>query len=111
MRQFMTTAVEQRKDFTAPFTTHPMECAWASEAIFFIHVEKVSGTAPRLEAKVQISVDGVHWVDEGTAFESIDEVGHQFVKVRHFGNWLRLVANVSGSEALFNLTIHLVLKE
>lgn len=111
MRQFITTVVEQRKDFTDRLDTHPTEAAWAAEAIFFMTVEKVSGKDAAMKAKVQISPDGVNWMDEGTAFDLITEKGQYFVKVKHFGGWLRLSGSVKGEDAIFNLTIHLVLKE
>lgn len=111
MRQFSTTTVEQRKVFREDFDTHPMEAAWAVEAIFFIHAEEISGKDTALTASVQISFDGVHWVDEGTAFTSITTTGIFFVKVKHFGGWLRLAGNVNGTNPEYKLTIHLVLKE
>ena len=107
----MTAAVEQRKDFTDAFATHPMEAGWAGEALFFITAEKVSGDAPLLSAKVQVSVDGVNWLDEGTEFPPISRPGHYFVRVHHFGGWLRLHCGIAGSGSVFNLTVHLVLKE
>ena len=111
MRQFMTTTVEQRKDFTSGFATHPMESAWATEAIFFLTVEEVTGESPVLKAKVQISADGVNWLDEGNVFGAIHEKGHYFIRVSHFGGWLRLWGDVEGPDSCFNLTIHLALKE
>lgn len=111
MRQFMTSTVEQRKDFKESFSTHPLEVAWASEAIFFITIEEVKSKDVRLKAKVQISVDGVNWIDEGTAFEPLTAEGQYFKRVKHFGGWLRLYAELEGEAPLLNLTIHLVLKE
>ena len=111
MRQFMTTVLEQRKDFNDIFETHPTEAAWATEAIFFITVEQVSGQNAALEASVQISPDGVNWIDEGTTFKSVSKAGQYFVKVNHFGGWLRLQGRVKGERANFNLTVHLALKE
>ena len=107
----MTTAVEQRKDFTDSFSTHPMEAGWAGEALFFITVENVSGEAPMLKAKVQVSADGLNWLDEGTEFPPISEQGHYFARVGHFGGWLRLQCEIIGRGSLFNLTVHLALKE
>lgn len=107
----MTSAVEQRKDFSDSFATHPMEAGWAGEALFFITAGEVSGPNPLLKARVQISVDGVNWLDEGTEFPPISAEGHYFVKVRHFGGWLRLQCDLPESGNKFNLTVHLVLKE
>jgi len=111
MRQFFTSVVERKREVTSDFQTHPFEAGWASEAIFFIKVEGISGGDPQLGLKVQISADGLHWVDEGTGVSTIDSKGTYFVKVRHFGGWLRLDGNVQGNDIKAKLTIHLVLKE
>jgi len=107
----MTSVVEQRKDFVGSFSTHPMEAGWAREAIFFITVENVAGEGALLNTRVQISVDGVYWLDEGTSFEPIGKKGRYFVRVSHFGGWLRLQGEIAGEASIFNLTIHLVIKE
>lgn len=111
MRQFFTSVIERKKEFTSDFQTNPFEAAWASEAIFFIKVEDVSGETRHLDAIIQISPDGLCWVDEGTEMLGIDSKGTYFIKVCHFGGWLRLKARVNGDNAKFKLTIHLVLKE
>lgn len=111
MRQFQTTITERKLNFQGEFATHPYEAGWAGEAISFIRVESVSGETAALEAAVQISVDGVRWIDEGTVFQKITEKGDYFVRVSHFGNYLRLRGRVTGDAADFKLTIWWVLKE
>ena len=58
---------------------------------------------------MQISVDGIHWVDEGTRFADMKKEGDYFVKVREFGGWLRLVLTLTEGAAC-EVTTHLVLK-
>jgi len=111
MKQFYTTITERKLDFTTDFETHPYESGWASEAICFIRVESIAGESPELDAAVQISVDGVRWVDEGTIFKTISATGDYFVKVSHFGGFLRLRGAIKGDQTKFNLTIWWVLKE
>ena len=111
MKQFHTTVTERKLDFKTDFETHPYEAGWASEAISFIRVESLTGESAQLDATVQISVDGIRWVDEGTSFKTISATGDYFVKVSHFGGFLRLRGSVSGTDANFNLTIWWVLKE
>lgn len=111
MRHSITTALERHCDYTESFQTEPYECAWAGEAIFFIRVQEMSGKDARLHAQVQLSPDGVHWTNEGTQFAPIHEVGVSFVRVTHFGGWLRLVGNVEGEDTRFNVNVNLVLKE
>lgn len=88
-----------------------METAWASEAIFFVHVETVEGEDAALKLAAQISPDGVNWVNEGTFFPELNKEGTTFVKLNHFGGFLRLEGEVSGKNPNFLITVHLVLKE
>jgi len=74
-------------------------------------VESIQGNNAALGAKVQVSADGTNWVDEGTQFQSIGTAGDQFVRISHFGGWLRLCGEVQGEQAKMECTIHLVLKE
>jgi hypothetical protein len=110
MKQFLTSTVEQRKIFDADFETHPMEVAWASEAIFFVHVEEFFGDALELDAFPQLSVDGVNWIDEGSRFETITTKVHYFLRLNHFGGWLRLRCSLKNNSKV-KITIHLVTKE
>ncbi len=111
MRHFQASAAERRIYISNRLESHPMEAGWASEAIFFLIVEEVSGENPVLDARVEISADGINWIPEGTIFEKITRPGHYFARVSHFGNWLRVYAEASGGEASFKLSVHLHLKE
>ena len=74
--------------------TEPYEAAWASEAIFFVRVMEAQGTGKAL-ARVQISPDGMHWVDEGTEFSIAGQAeALSFARVREFGGWLRLAVQI-----------------
>jgi hypothetical protein len=105
MRQFQITVLERRQKIADGFSTEPYECAWASEAIFFVETDNVEGEG--LDACVQISPDGVRWIDEGTCVTLI-QIDHFFLRVRHFGGWLRLTFSGSGS---VEVTVRLALKE
>jgi hypothetical protein len=111
MRHFTTAVLERHREYQDDFQTEPFETAWASEAIFFLRVEKIEGVDTRLSADVQISADGIHWADEGVQFQPITQTGDQFVRVSHFGGWLRLAGRLEGEGAKITTTIHLVLKE
>lgn len=111
MRQFQTAVVERQRDFVERVETHPYEAGWANEAIFFVRVEEVTGDDARLNVRVQISADGVNWIDEGTKMPPISAVGDYFVRVTHFGGWLRLSGSIDGQHTRFRLTVQLVLKE
>ena len=111
MRHFTTAVLERHVQLSSTFNTEPYESAWAGEALFFIRIEDIVGENPMLRAKVQISADGINWADEGTAFPAIMSVGNYFLRVTHFGGWLRLTGEIQGSESRFQVTLHLVLKE
>jgi hypothetical protein len=114
MRHFYTATLERHTKFSGTFATEPFEAGWALEAIFFVRIETLTGLGGELgeagsvDAKVQISADGIHWIDEGTAFKTQHSCGDYFIRCNHFGGWLRLLGNVNGHT---ELTIHLVLKE
>ena len=97
------------------FEVEPHEAGWASEAIAMLYVHFVRGTAPVLRARAQISVDGVRWMDLGKAFEPIREPGGYHLTLGSFGNWLRLVGEVSGGpeddSPAMEVDIYWVLKE
>jgi hypothetical protein len=111
MRNFNTVVLERLKFFHADFATEPYEAGWASEALFFIRVHSLEGSDPVLHSRVQISADGIEWIDEGTSFEPIDREGNYFIRVKHFGGWLRLASVLDGEQPEIKLTIQLALKE
>jgi hypothetical protein len=112
MRHFYTATLERHTTISGNFATEPFETGWASEAIFFVRIETLTGLemddVKNVDAKIQISADGIHWIDEGTAFETQHSCGDYFIRCQHFGGWLRLLGNIHGHA---ELTIHLVLKE
>ena len=110
MRQVHTAVLERFGTFSGDFATEPYEAGWAEEAIFFIRVDAVEGATPALTGKVQISPDGIAWVDEGITLPAVTHPGVAFTRVRHFGNWLRLACQVSGGQARFRGMIYLCLK-
>lgn len=111
MRNYMMAVLERHTEYSGEFQTEPFEVGWATEAIFFVHVEEVAGTGTTVSAEVQISADGIHWVDEGTRFSPMDQPGVYFLRVDQFGGWLRLRGQVKGQEGRCRVTIQLSLKE
>lgn len=109
MRNFYTANLDTALEIEATYYTEPYEAAWASEAIFFLRVEDAPAQSQGLQARVEISVDGLTWVPEGSHM-SAQSVGDHFVRVIHFGGWLRLVAEVAPGER-YRVSTYLVLKE
>ncbi len=110
VRRSYTAIVERNVLWQGEFASEPYESAWASEAIFFVRALDVSqefaGTA-----RVQISADGIHWVDEGTTFDlpmKKDQV--TFCKVAHFGGFLRIRGVLQEGESI-TVLVSLALKE
>jgi hypothetical protein len=110
MKQIHTAVLERFGTFAEDFTTEPYEAGWAEEAIFFVRIDAVEGAEPALTGQVQISADGITWIDEGTPLPAIRQTGLVFARVRHFGNWLRLACRVSGRQATLRGMIYLCLK-
>ena len=98
MRHAFTAVIEKNATFHADFETEPYECAWASEARWFIHVAELEGDGASLSARVQVSPDGLAWCDEGSAFEPMSAPGMSSLPVRDFGGWLRLDCGLDGAD-------------
>ncbi len=111
MRNFYTVVLERMKEYSQGFDTEPYEAGWASEAMFFIRIHEMSGIGVKMQSSVQVSVDGIDWIDEGSSFPPIIAPGSHFLRVRHFGGWLRLRTQIAGRNPHVKTTIHLVLKE
>jgi len=91
VRRSINAVVERDIEWNGPFETEPYEVGWASEAVFF--VRSLEGSAQGESARVQITPDGMHWCDEGTAVPLPASGETTFCKVANFGNWLRLVGS------------------
>jgi hypothetical protein len=107
MKQFYTVVLDRFQTLSGTYTTEPYETGWADEAIAFIRIHALDAKAT-IKAKIQISVDGIVWLDEGTAFDPITTAGDHFVKVCHFGGWMRMVLDIAeGSSCKATLSIAL----
>lgn len=109
IRQNYTATIERNRVFQGEFATETYECGWASEAIFFVRKMEISGAVAGTELRVQISADGIRWRDEGTLVE-LTPAEVDFVRVKHFGNWLRL-AGALPAGATMRVIVSLSLKE
>ena len=106
VRRSYTAVVERNVQWSGTFATEPYEVGWASEAIFFIRVLEGSGAG--VDAKVQITPDGMHWCDEGSTVRLPEQGLTAFCKVTHFGNWIRLTGE---AETEVKVLVTLSLKE
>ena len=111
MLQSHTSVVERDVIWAERFETEPYEAGWAREAIFFVRTLDSVPTGSDIQARVQISPDGMRWCDEGTEVSIAKEKdGVGFGKVKHFGTFLRLVGDLpEGVET--RVIVYLSLKE
>ncbi|MCY3780473.1 MAG: hypothetical protein OXG78_09215 [Chloroflexi bacterium] len=110
LRRSYTAIVERNILWQGDFASEPYEAAWASEAIFFVRALDVSPVFAGM-ANVQISADGIHWVDEGASFHLPTEPDAvAFCKVSHFGGFLRINGTLAPDERI-KVLVSLVLKE
>ena len=108
LRESSTAVVARNETWTGVSATEPYEAGWATEAVIFVRALKPArGAMP--QAFVEISPDGMRWVAEGTTFplpSAPDAV--TFARVAHFGNWLRIAADMpDGGAVTVLVTIHL----
>ena len=95
LRESHTAILSLGEDWQNEVATEPYEAAWASEVIFFLRALRVQGEVDDARAAVQISPDGLHWVDEGTTLALPSRVGElTFCRALHFGTYLRLRAEL-----------------
>lgn len=111
IRRSFTAVVARNETWTGEAATEPYECAWAGEAIVFVRALEARGSLRTAKARVQISPDGIHWVDEGTVFPMPAKRGDlTFGRVGHFGGFLRLVTTLP-PRASVKVLVTLALKE
>jgi hypothetical protein len=83
------TAVMARNEWWADGdASEPYEAGWATEAVLFLRALQREGEGGA--AIVEISPDGIRWVEEGTRFGVPAAGAVTFARVGHFGQWLRV---------------------
>lgn len=104
----ITAIVARNELWSGQAASEPHEAGWAREAVIFVRALK-EGKGPQPVLRVEMSPDGIHWLPEGT--EGAMPAGRDGVtalRVRHFGNWLRVAADFpAGAEATVLVAIHL----
>ena len=110
MRESYTASVERNIACEPGFASEPYECAWATEAIFFIRFLDPAERPAPLRFGIDLSPDGMRWCPDPDAVCEIGptaEVG--FVRATHFGGWLR-VRRLDDAGGAPKVLVHLVLK-
>jgi hypothetical protein len=105
-----TTAVIVRGEtWAGEFASEPYEAGWAREAVLYLRLLKRDEALGIATARVQISPDGMAWVDEGSELRlPADTEETTFVRIAHFGNWLRIAGHLpDGATCQALATLHL----
>jgi hypothetical protein len=111
MRQSQSAVMERGVELEGVHETEPFEVAWAGEARWYVQFLRPA-PGSEVEIRVQISPDGITWVDHESQAPVVSEaVGLLSIPVDRFGHWLRLRTELtSGTDAPL-LRIYLELKE
>ncbi len=108
-RQVYTAVVERNVTWEGNFATEPYEVGWASEALIFIRA--LQSSVRGHTAAVQVSPDGIRWLDEGTRIRLPEPPdGLSMARVTHFGNWLRLAGELRPGQTC-TVMVYFVLKD
>ena len=106
LRENQTAVVARNEWWADGDVSEPYEAGWAAEALVFLRALDSEGATGR--ALLQVSPDGIRWLDEGTAFEPPAKGQVAFARVREFGQWLRVrVEMPSGGRLKALLTYNL----
>jgi len=110
MREGITAVVARGDTWSGLAASEPYETAWASEAIIFLRSLSAVGSPEEARAWVQISPDGLHWIDEGS-YMPVPRVGEVVsARIRNFGTYLR-VRSVLPEGSSFSALLTIALKE
>lgn len=111
MRQSQSAVMERGVELDHVHCTEPFEVAWAGEARWFVQFYR-EAPGSTVEFRVQISPDGLIWVDhESMAPVTSEAIGLLSIPVAHFGHWMRLLSQQTSGDAAPMLRIYLELKE
>jgi len=104
----ITAILARNERWSGAAASEPYEAGWAREAVIFVRALKPpNGPQPRLRAEK--SPDGMRWLPEGTeAAMPSEKDGVAMLRIRRFGNWLRVAADFAeGAEATVLVSVHL----
>ncbi len=110
LRRSFTAVLEKGSTFRSGFETEPYEAGWAREARWFVRVLHGRGRGA-LRVTPEISPDGLHWCEEGTAPVAAEEGELVSLALGNFGSWLRLRCAMENGLREVRVLIYLALKE
>lgn len=115
IRENHTAVIARNEAWSGTAATEPYEAGWATEAVVFVRALAIERRpeAPAdmqpLTARIQMSADGLRWIDEGTTFPMPQSTDlDTCARIARFGNWLRVVTDLPPGVAMKVLvTVHL----
>lgn len=110
MRESITAVVARNDQWKGQASSEPCEVAWATEAVIFLRNLASEGTPEAARAWVQISPDGLNWIDEGTLLAVPKHGEISSARIRNFGTYLR-VSTVLPEGSSFKALLTISLKE
>ncbi|SDT31504.1 DUF6385 domain-containing protein [Microlunatus soli] len=109
MRESHTAILERRNALDHDHLTEPFECAWASEATFYVYP---TGPGPAVRLRAECSADGQRWVPHGADTEVAADGSGARLPLSHFDGWLRLrLSRSDDSATTVAYDVYLTLKE
>jgi hypothetical protein len=105
-----TAVVERAQPVVGRHFTEPYEAGWAQEALVFVKVRDGLGADDELRAWIQVSPDGIEWVDQGAALLPLRGTSLGAIPVRDFGNWIRVGLAASNPGATVRVSVYVSLK-
>lgn len=104
-----TAVIARNEVWEGSCASEPYECGWASEAIVYIRALEAPVKLAAARARLQISPDGIRWLDEGTRLKfPARKDALSFARLRHFGSWLRVAVDLpKGARIKLLIAIHL----
>jgi hypothetical protein len=106
LRENQTAVIARNEWWADGDASEPYEAGWANEAIVFLRALEREGEGGA--AVIEISPDGMRWVEEGTRFGVPAQDAVTFARVAHFGQWLRVRVELpAGGRIKVLLTLNL----
>ena len=95
LRESHSAVLARNEHWAGDVATEPYEAGWATEVLIFLRALHLEGDGQETSLAVQLSPDGMHWVNEGTRLLIPARTGEvTFARLQGFGTWLRVAGTL-----------------